>query len=80
MAEPAGEGESASFSYANEQAAAAGLRTEEQFREEQERLDAERARLRMQKGIPVKKKCVSFASWKKIRHSDGRIGGHIRRG
>ncbi|WP_072525892.1 hypothetical protein [Clostridium sp. Marseille-P3244] len=30
--------------------------------------------------IPVKKKCGSFASWKKIQHSDGRIGGHIRRG
>lgn len=49
LAETAGEGESAFFFYANEQAAAAGLRTEEQFREEQERLDAEMARLRMQK-------------------------------
>ena len=49
LAETAGEGESAFFFYANEQAATARLRTEEQFREEQERLDAEMTRLRMQK-------------------------------
>lgn len=49
LAETAGEGESAFFFYANEQAATAGLQTEEQLREEKERLDVEMTRLRMQK-------------------------------